>query len=203
MGPYGVPPSMNIYLLIDPITKCNRYIGVAVDVRERYRKHCTRLAGNTYKVNWIKQLKSLDLKPIIEILEECDEFNWVRREQWWIAYGRFLGWPLTNLTDGGEGTLGREFSDETKRKIGESNKGNRKWAGRKHTEETKNRQREAKVGNTYAAKLSEEDIIIIDFLLQFGMSGLDIADIYNVDKHTICRINTGRAWSNITGRHRK
>jgi len=38
---------------------------------------------------------------------------------------------------GNKGCVGRVYSEETKRKISESNKGKKTWLGRHHTEETK------------------------------------------------------------------
>jgi len=39
-------------------------------------------------------------------------------ERWWIAYGRVCGWPLTNLTDGGEGAVGLVKTPEHRAKLG-------------------------------------------------------------------------------------
>ena len=47
-------------------------------------------------------------------------------ERWWIAYGRALGWPLTNLTAGGEGSAGRPVSPETRAKMRASNLGQKR-----------------------------------------------------------------------------
>lgn len=49
-----------------------------------------------------------------------------------------------NLTAGGDGSLGREVSDETKQKIGDANRGT------KHSEETKRLISERLIGNKYA-----------------------------------------------------
>lgn len=47
-------------------------------------------------------------------------------ERWWIALGRAFGWPLTNDTDGGEGTRGRKHREDACKVIGE--KQARSWA---------------------------------------------------------------------------
>jgi len=39
------------------------------------------------------------------------------------SYGRLSDWPLTNLTDGGEGCPGYKKSAETRAKIGNANRG--------------------------------------------------------------------------------
>lgn len=51
-----------------------------------------------------------------------------------------------NLTDGGEGTLGRYHSEETRARIRANHP--RNWRGKKHTEETKAKMRAAVLGRT-------------------------------------------------------
>ena len=45
--------------------------------------------------------------------------------------------PEYNQTSGGDGVLSFQLSDEAKKKIGLTHKGNKYWLGRKHREETK------------------------------------------------------------------
>lgn len=47
---------------------------------------------------------------------------------------------------------GKKFSEEHKRKIGEANKGNKKFLGKKHTQETKQKMREAQLGKKASKK---------------------------------------------------
>jgi hypothetical protein len=54
----------------------------------------------------------------------------------WIAVYS-LGNRLTNMTKGGEGTVGRFHSEETRKKISQANKGKRSNLGRKMPEEQK------------------------------------------------------------------
>lgn len=44
---------------------------------------------------------------------------------------------LCNLTDGGEGSLNRIISENTRYKLGNGSRGNKWWLGRNHTVETK------------------------------------------------------------------
>lgn len=48
----------------------------------------------------------------IAILENGTPESLSTQERWWIAFGRGCGWPLTNLTDGGEGTPGHVKTPE-------------------------------------------------------------------------------------------
>jgi group I intron endonuclease len=102
-----------IYGLLDPRTNEVRYVGKTIQTLEaRLRKHISdKPKSNTYRFNWINQLKELNLKPTILILELCDEKDWVEREKYWISYFE----NLTNLTTGGEGC--DYFSEEIRDKI--------------------------------------------------------------------------------------
>lgn len=119
-----------IYCLKNPITNEIRYVG------KTSRKLCQRLGNHIYNAkytkhnkhlsNWILSLLNQGLKPIIEILDECNEYNWQDMERYWIKY-----FPnLINYTDGGDGCLGFKHSQETINKL--KNK-----VGKKHTEEFK------------------------------------------------------------------
>lgn len=110
-----------IYTLIDPITNENRYVGfTSEDLEKRLNRHI-QLARRPHKDwvhNWIYQLLNKNMKPIIYLLEIVKENdNWQDREKFWILKGRELGWKLTNLTIGGEGSIGFKHSIETRQKI--------------------------------------------------------------------------------------
>lgn len=71
------------------------------------------------------------------------------------------GGTLINITDGGNcGSLGWKAPDETRKKMGDSHRGEKGfWFGKKHNEETKKKFSEAKRGNrhhNYGKHLSEE-----------------------------------------------
>lgn len=58
-----------------------------------------------------------------------------------------------NFTHGGEGTLGRIFSEESKKKISESQKGEKSsWFGRKHSESTKSKISHKNSGKTRSVR---------------------------------------------------
>lgn len=108
-----------IYQHIDPRTNLIRYIGKgrgkrAWDLRDR----------NAYHKNWLKQLKSEGLEPIVELIEtDKTEEQAFELERLWIAACRSSFQPLTNLTDGGEGASGCVKSQETRRKQSEAMRG--------------------------------------------------------------------------------
>lgn len=97
-----------IYGLVDPRTKLVRYVGKSSSGLTRPRSHLcpSNLAHRTYSARWIKSLLALGLRYEIVVLETPHKEILSDTERWWIAYGRASGWPLTNLTDGGEGAFG-------------------------------------------------------------------------------------------------
>lgn len=74
--------------------------------------------GDNYRIHWLNQLKSLNLKPEIFVIEEVSEENWQEAERFWIAYFRYIGADLTNSTDGGEGSV--NLAPEIRAKISKS-----------------------------------------------------------------------------------
>jgi group I intron endonuclease len=106
-----------IYKLIDPITNNVRYVGKTNNLVRRFSAHLKRSKTNKYhSARWINSLLNKDLKPILEIIEVCDETNWEEREIFWIDYYRER-YDLTNILDGGGnsatyGRLGKPWSDE-------------------------------------------------------------------------------------------
>lgn len=132
-----------IYALIDPRTNEVRYVGKSNNPKKRYVRHISCKDNGKYKNRWIKQLIKINLLPILNIIEECDESKWSEREQCWIKYYRELGCRLTNLTDGGEGSIGYIPTEETRKKLSDSLKGKlsgkcNPFYGKHHSEHTIN-----------------------------------------------------------------
>jgi group I intron endonuclease len=106
-----------IYKLIDPITNEVRYVGKTNNLVRRFSAHLRRSKTNKYhSARWINSLLNKNLKPILEIIEECNETNWEEREIYWINYYREL-FDLTNILDGGGhtatyGRLGKPWSEQ-------------------------------------------------------------------------------------------
>jgi hypothetical protein len=114
-----------IYGLIDPQTKELRYIGQTKigmkRVLSEHSAHCR---------SWIRKLKRAGLKPEVIILERPEDLNQAERN--WIAFGRALGCPLTNIADGGEGNClkgpangfyGKKHDEETRKRMSAAKKG--------------------------------------------------------------------------------
>ncbi len=110
-----------IYVLVHPLTKEIRYCGGTVQkITQRLYNHVYDSKNLTYYhhcSNWIRSLLNKGLKPEIIVIQELDFKNYFEIEKQWIAWLRLIGTRLTNSTDGGEGTLGYVFSEESKQKM--------------------------------------------------------------------------------------
>jgi len=103
-----------IYALTDPRELCVsevRYVGVTTDLTKRFADHIeaslTGKEANPLKRSWIQELISKGLDPKLVVLEYGTGSSWISREQHFIRFFReVVGARLTNLTDGGDGTLG-------------------------------------------------------------------------------------------------
>ncbi len=71
----------HVYFLIDPRNQVVRYVGMSKDPHSRFKQHLRDPRSNAQKVGWIKQLKSLKLKPLLKVVrtdlskseaEECE-----------------------------------------------------------------------------------------------------------------------------------
>ncbi len=167
-----------VYALTDPRTETIRYVGKSSTGMERPQSHRLHLNlardPNLHKVRWIQQLQALGLSYRIDVLEEVGDGDINAAEIRWIAYGRAQGWPLTNLTNGGDGQSGRVFSAETRAKMSAVRTGKKAsattrekirqsklgrsrpdragqpfcdWTGRSHTDETRAKIRAALAGH--------------------------------------------------------
>lgn len=143
-----------------------KYIGQTVDLKYRKRKHFNTMFHPQYAFSFaLKKYgqENFDLAVLHNCTVEFLDF-W---ENYYIRTFRYLGLTLYNLNDGGNGTPNP--SEETRQKISESLRGNkrasnRKWTeeerkaagdkrrGYKHTDETKQKMREKHLGK----KMSDE-----------------------------------------------
>lgn len=58
-----------LYYLIDPRTNEVRYVGITKNANTRFKNHCSDFRRNTKKTTWIKKLKNLNLKPILQVVK--------------------------------------------------------------------------------------------------------------------------------------
>lgn len=130
-----------IYELVDPRSGDVCYIGKTVRPRGRLVDHmCFRFRTDSPVNMWLRDLSDAGAKPEMVIVDDdSDGTNWKQLEKDWIAFGFAVGYPLTNISAGGQGTTGhchtagakaamshkltgRKFSDETRAKMSASGK---------------------------------------------------------------------------------
>lgn len=124
-------PKFLIYALVDPRDGSIRYVGKSTQGLTRPRRHISRAdQAGTKKVAWLRSLSIVGVQPQISVLEVLpSEDGLAEREISWIAAGlNVYGWPLTNMTAGGEGMLGYRFSEESREKMAAAKRGRKRSA---------------------------------------------------------------------------
>jgi hypothetical protein len=165
------------------------YIGIGKDEKRAF----TRFSRNKY---WKKIVNKTDYE--VQIL--FDDLTWeeaCEKEKEFIAlYGKKnSGGILCNITDGGEGFLGKH-SDETKMKISKQKKGNNFWVGKKHSQESKDKISQSKKGHSvnkgkshpaWNKNISKVDMVKVMEMLDNNITQTKIAEFFNTDQGTISR----------------
>ena len=115
-----------IYALLDPTTNQIKYIGQTNNIERRFNDHLSSSLNensdsyNTYKARWIRKLLSNNIKPIIQIVEECENLEQSNLKE------RFHIEKLTNeghkLTNSHVSDV-TEVSSDTREKMSNAKKG--------------------------------------------------------------------------------
>lgn len=84
-----------VYALIDPRSLKVRYIGSTINPNSRLIAHLADTT-NTPKTQWLTELKSINLQPIMVILSVVPLAQRFDEEYQWIYIGKKKDWPLTN-----------------------------------------------------------------------------------------------------------
>lgn len=88
----------SIYALIDPRTSAVHYVGMSKDPQKRYAQHLLDWT-NQNKNEWIAELKSGGLRPVLIILETNLDLKSAKvREEYWINFYAQQDMPLANIT---------------------------------------------------------------------------------------------------------
>lgn len=87
------------------------------------KKNNSKFERVNHKDNWIRK-NNYNIEIVLIEDNIIDYYDALDREIYWIKYYReTLGYQLCNSTDGGEGTVGRKFTDEEKQYLSNLNKG--------------------------------------------------------------------------------
>ncbi len=163
-----------IYKLIDPRDNQIRYIGKTnqSSINRRLTGHIRSsiIRNRTKKEKWINSLIKMELKPIIQVIEECDHSIWEQREIYWIDF--YKNENLTNLTEGGEGVKDNQ---------GEKNG----MYGKRHKDTSKTKMRERAnlrtgIKNSRARKIYQFDIS--GCFVKEWLYCKEVADFYNLSR---------------------
>lgn len=143
---------VKIYKLIDPITNEVRYIGKTIQkLNERLNLHLHPHNNDfTHRANWVRSLIKDNSKPIIEIIEECNDENWEEREKFWILeYSKTCN--LTNYSIGGNGSHFVKISTKEKMSI----TAKEKWLNEDYKNKMSNMSKELWENEKHREKMSE------------------------------------------------
>jgi group I intron endonuclease len=110
-----------IYKITDELGN-TRYIGKSNNPRRRLYQHI-KDKSNLHKFNWLNSIIKRGHKPIIEIIEKVSIDSWKEREIYWISKFKEDGIDLINMTIGGDGAEGMIHTEESKKKMSNSKKG--------------------------------------------------------------------------------
>lgn len=108
-----------VYCLIDPESMKPRYVGQTIkSLKYRLNEHIQdSKRSRCHNANWIKSILKKELRPIIEMVEECDNKDLNSREIYYIKHFRDNGVILTNSNDGGQTGSCKFHKEESKKKI--------------------------------------------------------------------------------------
>ena len=140
------------------ITNDKKYIGSAVNLDIRERSHFNALRNNNHRNQYLQRAfnKYGEGSFLFCVLEYCEPKDLIHIEQYYIDMFYDNKNKCYNISPTAGNTLGVKCTEETKKKIGEANKGNKTWLGKKHSEESKRKMSESSKNSLLGYKHSEE-----------------------------------------------
>ena len=141
--------SKGIYCYIDKKDNQIVYVGKDsyIDKNKRHKEHLAPSNYNEQPINRI--LQNNPNRYIYQVLWEIDDCTNNHLNQMEIFYIKKYD-PQFNFTEGGDGVSGFRHSEETRKKISESQKGeNNPMYGKKHSEESRKKISEALKGENH------------------------------------------------------
>lgn len=120
-----------VYGLVDPRDNELRYVGLSTRGMRRPKEHLSAdgRKGNRWVCRWLRVLHTAGLSPYILILRFCATPEETKtQERSLISLFKLAEFPLTNLTDGGDGTLGLKQSPKVKEALRLANTGRKQPA---------------------------------------------------------------------------
>lgn len=116
-----------IYLIKNLITK-KIYLGQSSNIKRRFQEHKYKLKNGSHRNIYLQNAwnKYGSDNFTFEIIEECplEEIN--QKEIFYISKFKEIS-EMYNFTEGGEGTIGYNHTEEAKQKISENARGRKAW----------------------------------------------------------------------------
>ena len=133
----------------DPIKRV-RYVGRTVrtvDTRLRHHwRYTNGEGGEGHRAAWMRSVVAGGGEVILSVVAVVPASQMDAAEMEHVAKYRALGCDLTNKTDGGGGSFGYRATDETRRKLSVSHRGQQSHLGIPQSEETRAKLRAANLG---------------------------------------------------------
>lgn len=121
-----------IYMIENKVNK-KAYVGQAVDIFGRWRRHIRELSGQYHYNRYLQRAwdKYGEENFEFSIIEECDECELDAKEIYWVAEkdSFYNGY---NETKGGDGVRGYKHSDEQRKKMSERMSGKNNYFHKVH-----------------------------------------------------------------------
>lgn len=130
------------------------YIGKTNDLTRRWERHCKNATQGSYpSIHLYNAMRKYGVKSFeMRVLEEHHDESYVLKvlEPQWIERMRQAGRNVYNMTEGGEGLSGLNFSEEHRRKLSETAKGQAGKSKAPMSEETKRKISERHAGRQFS-----------------------------------------------------
>ena len=192
------PQTLYIYGLREPDTGLIRYIGKTNNPHRRWLNHLTE-KSHCKRTYWIRSLLRRGLRPEIVVIEEIHgAWPWQESERFWIAFANRNGWPLINMTSGGDGVP--DWAAKPKRYYGKDH-----WTHKKPSALARGNKNGSRVhpesiwrgSRCRSSKLTEQQVISIRQLSTEGKSQQELAAQFGVCRRNINYITSGKWWKHV------
>lgn len=200
---YPASPQSVVYGLYCVCTSCNRergpqirYVGITTNgVEFRLYQHLKESRENNYKglskSRWIRKHGPENIRAVvIEPVDDSKNLN--LREIYWITRYKTYRTPFgLNMTPGGDGVVGYEYSEAQRKNMSEKAK------ARGLSENVKIAARSRVGTKSHLATSDEETVSAIKRDLWNGDPSKIVADRYGKSQNFISHINNGRTWLHV------
>jgi hypothetical protein len=138
-----------VYGLCDPLMPgVVRYVGSCMNLQIRLANHRVKTTTADARSRWVASVASQGRKiEAIILAHASSEQEADALERHYVELFRSYGWDITNSTTGGRKDF--EWSEESRRKMSASARGNTHRRGSKHTASAISKMRAAKIGKRH------------------------------------------------------